>query len=161
MAATTYVWMGASALLHMAVPLFLKFANSQIMLYVWVLLGSLILNIIVHGILQYQSCGEAFNVSRMFKGAGIGVAITAAMAAVPIYMPGPRQLVSELFFKHQPIKGVSGEACVVDCDKPEPLEPEAYKQQEFAEMRTALGYWAAFAGAYGVGAGGLVSALCG
>ena len=161
MASTVYIWMVTSALLHLAFPQFLRFAQDKMGLLLWAIALSLVLNIVLHGILQYQSCGDAFHLHRATKGAAIGTVITAVMAAIPIYAEGPRRLVSELFFRHQPIKGVSGEPCPADCDKPEPLEPEAFRQQELAEMRTGLSYWLMFAGAYGISAGGLFSALCG
>jgi hypothetical protein len=158
-----YVWMIASALLHAAVPLMLKFVSNPMTLLAAVIIGSLILNIIVHGILQYQSCPESFSVARLFKGAAVGTAIAAGAAAVPVYLEGPRRIVSELFFKHQPLMGVSGEqpTCQIACPKPEPLTEEAYGQQVLAEMRIALAYWTAFAGAYGVSVGGLFSMNCG
>lgn len=163
MASTVYIWMATSALLHLAAPQFLRFAQSQATLLLWAVTISLVINIVVHGILQYQSCAGTFSMARVGKGAAIGTAITAAMAAIPIYSEGARRLVSELFIRHQPIQGVSGEPCPADCDKPPPvpLELEAFRQQEFAEMRTGMSYWAAFAGAYGISIGGLFSAICG
>jgi hypothetical protein len=162
MASTIYIWMATSALLHLAAPQFLRFVQSQATLLLSAVMISLVVNIVVHGILQYQSCAGAFSMARVGKGAAIGTAITAAMAAIPIYSEGARRLVSELFIRHQPIQGVTEPPCATDCDKPPaPLELEAFRQQEFAEMRTGMSYWAAFAGAYGISIGGLFSATCG
>ena len=40
------------------------------------------------------------------------------------------------------------------------ISPEQYEAQTFDEIATAASYWAAFAGAYGVGLGSLIAAKC-
>jgi hypothetical protein len=91
--------------------------------------------------LQANSCSGVKNYGNVFIGSTIATAITAVMIAIPIFISPLRLIVSQLFMEHNP-------------------DLEGNEEQTFQEIKCGAGFWAAFAGAYGVGIGSLFAGKC-
>ena len=91
--------------------------------------------------LQANSCSGVKNYGNVFIGSAIATVITAVMIAIPIFIVPLRLIVSQLFMEHNP-------------------ESESNDEQTFLEIKWGAGFWAAFAGAYGVGIGSLFAGKC-
>jgi hypothetical protein len=134
--------------------------------------------------LQASACSGVKDYGSIFAGAGIAALITAVMAAIPIFIEPMRLAVSQLFITHKPemtshqvkideividaanryMKEVVGteeaEDPSVPVQKGGALSAIEYEQQGRRELTLGTAYWAAFAGAYGIGVGSLVAAKC-
>jgi len=127
--------------------------------------------------LQASACNGVKTYGTVFVGAGVAALITAAMAAIPIYVEPMRLAVSQLFGRHytlltpamkaanaaiaeaaQKIAGAAGG--VQEAIGGGGLDATQYEDQIFREMMIGAAYWAAFAGAYGVGVGSIMVTGC-
>jgi hypothetical protein len=96
----------------------------------------------------------------------------AVMVAIPIYVEPMRLVVSQLFMSHKALltpaiahvndalvdsgKKILGASLQVGGA----ITPEQYEDQTAQEISLGASYWAAFAGAYGIGVGSLFAASC-
>ena len=123
-------------------------------------------------ILQVNSCSGINNFAGRFKGAVIGAIITAVMISIPVFITPMRTMVSQYFIKHNTL--MTGDAqrraeIVANAAEQLAAVPATqsggggiieYEDQTFREMSAGSSYWGAFAGAYGVAFGSLLSATC-
>ncbi len=132
--------------------------------------------------LQASACKGVKDYGSIFTGAAVAAVITAIMTAIPIYFEPMRLAVSQLFGPHKPML-TAREASINDTivraaaevtaaeaqehtQSPLPvqaggsLDSAGYAKQELREITIGTAYWAAFAGAYGIGLGSLIAAKC-
>jgi hypothetical protein len=134
--------------------------------------------------LQASACKGVKDYGSIFTGAAVAAVITAIMSAIPIYFEPMRLAVSQLFGPHKPMLTAT-EASINDTivraaaevtaaeaqeqiqeQSPLPiqaggsLDSSGYAKQELREITIGTAYWAAFAGAYGIGLGSLIAAKC-
>ena len=154
---------------------------------IWMLLGITVLLSAVtqFGFLAYlqsAACNGVKDYAPVATGAGIATLITALMTAVPLFVQPMRLAVSQLFVSHKALLTPQLEAFnklmmdasiktgeIVNDGKsqtggalslPTPLPPMDYEDQTLKEMMIGASYWAAFAGAYGIGFGSLMNTTC-
>jgi hypothetical protein len=129
-------------------------------------------------ILQSGSCEGIKDYSKIFIGAMVAATITAGMIAIPTFVEPMRLVVSNLFISHKALLTpelarindilVKAGDDVLKASFVEPplqkggaaISPEEYDAQTFQEIAVGASYWAAFAGAYGIGIGSLTAATC-
>ena len=125
--------------------------------------------------LQASTCGGVKNISSISAGAGLGALITAVLVALPANMEWARLMVTSVFgMKHnillseQDVKNqdiLQGAAAkIFDTPDQETVKQTAQTQVVQTRREIAVGsiYWMAFAGAYGIAAGSMISAsTCG
>jgi hypothetical protein len=138
-------------------------------------------------VMQSSSCNGVKDYGSIGTGAVIAALITAAMIAIPAFVEPMRLVVSQLFISHKTLltpalarmndilietgervlkaslqdQKAAAEAAVPTVQKGgAAISPEQYEKQTFDEIAVAASYWAAFAGAYGVGLGSLIAAKC-
>jgi hypothetical protein len=176
-----YGEMIAAAIAHIAFPFaavlvvnalpFMELFQKSLIFMGLVILMSFLSQMGFMTILQVNSCSGINNVTGIFKGAAIATIITAAMIAIPIFITPMRTMVSQYFIKHNTL--MTGDAkrradIIADAAKQLADVPaqkgggpvEEYEEQTFREISAGSSYWAAFAGAYGVAFGSLVSVTC-
>ena len=134
-------------------------------------------------VLQQTSCSGVKQFGGVLTGAAVGAGITGAFAWLPTALPWLRLLISQIFMRHRPLAtpgeleaeratvaaatavreaegvpsaaaGGAGSSSGMSLDKP------AYDLQTFHELRYAVSYMSAFAGAYGTGIGSLWATVC-
>jgi hypothetical protein len=151
---------------------------------IWLLLGITVLlsAITQFGFLAYlqsAACGGVKDYAPVATGAGIAAAITATMTAVPLFVQPMRLAVSQLFVSHKAMLTpqlaafnelmtnasiktgeIVGSQKGGSLELPKPLPPVDYEDQTLKEMMIGASYWAAFAGAYGIGFGSLMNTTC-
>jgi hypothetical protein len=136
--------------------------------------------------LQASACSGVKDYGSIFVAASVGALITAGMVALPVYVTPLRLAVSQLFGTHKSLltpamqrineiiseagSGVSTATVSADVEKATgrivvqgggaALTPPEYEAQEFKEMMIGASYWAAFAGAYGIGVGSMMATSC-
>lgn len=128
--------------------------------------------------LQASSCQGVKNYASIGLGSLIAAGVTGVMIAIPTFFEPMRLLVSQLFGDHKPlltpelanINNMVERAGVEFYKASEtPLPPQRggaaltideYEKQTLNEIQIGVSYWAAFAGAYGIGLGSLVAATC-
>ncbi len=132
--------------------------------------------------LQASACKGVKDYGSIFTGAAVAAVITAIMTAIPIYFEPMRLAVSQLFGPHKPMLTateasindtiVRAAAEVTAAETQEQtqatlpvqaggsLDSAGYAKQELREITIGTAYWAAFAGAYGIGLGSLIAAKC-
>ena len=135
--------------------------------------------------LQAAACKGVKDYGSIFTGAAIAAVITAVLAAIPIFFEPMRLAVSQIFIRHMPeltrrgaevdeiaitAAEVYGNAVRTETETPVRTETpvqrggaltsEQYAEQERRELTIGTAYWTAFAGAYGIGLGSLISAKC-
>jgi hypothetical protein len=137
--------------------------------------------------LQSAACGGVKDYAPVATGAGIATAITAIMIAIPLFVQPMRLAVSQLFVSHKALltpqleefsrlmaetsiktgEIVGGHTVEIGGSQtggafmgPKPLPPVDYEEQTLKEMMFGASYWAAFAGAYGIGFGSLMNTTC-
>jgi hypothetical protein len=121
-------------------------------------------------ILQVNSCSGINNFSGIFKGAIIGAIITAVMISIPVFIQPMRTMISQYFIKHNTLMtGDAQRRADIVANAAEQLAAVPMKggggiiefeDQTFREMSAGSSYWGAFAGAYGIAFGSLLSATC-
>ncbi len=132
--------------------------------------------------LQSAACDGVKDYAPVATGTGIAVAITAAMTAIPLFVQPMRLAVSQLFVSHKAMltpELAAFNKLMTDAslktgeimrgatthvggglELPKPLPPLDYDDQTLKEMMIGASYWAAFAGAYGIGFGSLMNTTC-
>ena len=135
--------------------------------------------------LQMVSCKGVKSYTMLLAGAFIGAVLTGAMIAFPTFIESMRLVVSQLFIDHKSLlteKMAAIDAATTDAGlnvfRAEVKEAndlaaalpnqrgggaiteDQYEHQTLQEMMIGSSYWAAFAGAYGVGIGSLVAVKC-
>jgi hypothetical protein len=167
-------WIG-----HLAIPVVtriavrqLEFANWKI----WFIIGCVGLSLLWQAmwltVLQTSTCQGVKNVKGIATGTAIAAIITAVMVAIPVYVEPLRLIVSQLFISHKtlltPAFARVNDALVESGTKVlnaslqtgGALTPDEYETQTSQEIALGTSYWAAFAGAYGIGIGSLFAASC-
>ena len=154
---------------------------------IWMLLGiTVVLSAITQfgflAYLQSAACDGVKDYMPVVTGTTIAIAITAAMTAIPLFVQPMRLAVSQLFMSHKALLTPELEAfnklmaetsiktgAIVGAQQPQtggaltmpvPLPPMDYEDQTLKEMMIGASYWAAFAGAYGIGFGSLMNTTC-
>ena len=136
--------------------------------------------------LQASSCQGVKNYASIGMGALIAAGVTGIMIAIPTFFEPMRLLVSQLFGDHKPLLTPelaninnmverAGTEFYKASETPLPpqrglplpvqqggaaLTIDDYEKQTLNEIQIGVSYWAAFAGAYGIGLGSLVAATC-
>jgi hypothetical protein len=130
--------------------------------------------------LQSAACGGVKDYAPVATGAGLGAVITGLMTALPLYVEPLRLAVSQLFGSHyalqtpelEKISGIikqasldvgavsTGQQTGGALQMPKAIPFLEYEEQTLREMMIGASYWAAFAGAYGVGFGSLLNTTC-
>lgn len=137
--------------------------------------------------LQTTSCGGLKDIAGVAKGAFIGSALTGFFMWIPSIWEGLRLSISQVFVDHKslmtPLEAAQDRILVPASQKileiPQTatlplavppswatqvggkrLTPEEYADQTFSEIKSALAYMSAFAGAYGVGIGSRYAVNC-
>jgi hypothetical protein len=180
-----YGEMVGSAAAHAAIPIgvslllgFLPYMEPFTKLLIFIglcVVASFLVQLAFLTMLQTVSCGGVKVFGGVATGAAIAAIITLAMLGIPAFLEPMRLVVSQLLFDHKvlltpqladmqkkmvdaalEISGVSGK----DTSAITGLSHEEYEKQTFDEIKTGAAYWAAFAGAYGVGIGSLFAAKC-
>lgn len=130
--------------------------------------------------IQSHSCNGVSNYKSLFVAGAVGAVITALMVAIPIYMEPARLIISQLFGPHMTLmtperaaqaeiiekaakelselNTVSSSTDIIQ--KGGALSAIEYDDQVLKEMMLGAAYWAAFAGAYGVGLGSTIAGKC-
>ena len=133
--------------------------------------------------LQASSCRGVKNYASIGMGSLIAAGVTGIMIAIPTFFEPLRLLVSQLFGDHKPLLTPelaninnmverAGTEFYKASEVPLPsqgppvqrggaaLTIDDYEKQTLNEIQIGVSYWAAFAGAYGIGLGSLVAATC-
>ena len=184
-----YGEMAGSFIIHAAVPAAILVgleslgiaSTSRILWLVGLLVAaSFLIQIGFLTILQQTSCSGVKQFGGVVTGAAIGAAITGGFAWLPTVIPWLRLLISQIFMRHLPL-ATPGEleaeratlAAAAAVRQAEgvtettagsfpglSLNKVAYDLQTFHELRYAVSYMSAFAGAYGTGIGSLWATVC-
>jgi hypothetical protein len=172
-----YGTMVGSWIAHLAIPMAIMMAVRQMQNWkLWFLAGcvgaSLLWQAMWLTVLQTSTCQGVKNVRGIATGSTISAVIVAIMVAIPIYVEPMRLVVSQLFMSH---KGLLTPAianmndALVDSGKKimgaslqvgGAITSDEYETQTAQEIALGASYWAAFAGAYGIGVGSLFAASC-
>ena len=180
----------ASFLFHLAGPIaFVTLFSGLLSSYplttrVWIViiatvLFSFIVNFCALLFLQTTSCGGLKDAGGIAKGAVIGAALTGLFMWLPSIWEGLRLAISQVAIEHKslltPLEAAQDRVIVpasqqllaVSAPPETPIQtggkrltPEEYADQTFSEIKTAMAYMAAFAGAYGVGIGSRYAVNC-
>jgi hypothetical protein len=154
----------------------------------WFILGCVGLSLVWQAmwltVLQTSSCEGIKNVKGIAIGSIVAAAITACMTLIPVYIEPMRLIVSQLLISHKtlltPAVAHVNDALIdsgnkifsasIQQNNPEPtapaqyggaaITPDEYETQTAQEIAYGTSYWAAFAGAYGIGIGSLFAATC-
>jgi hypothetical protein len=136
--------------------------------------------------LQASSCQGVKNYASIGLGSLIAAGVTGIMIAIPTFFEPLRLLVSQLFGDHKPLLTPelaninnmverAGTEFYKASEIPLPqqrgaplpvqqggaaLTIDEYEKQTLNEIQIGVSYWAAFAGAYGIGLGSLIAATC-
>lgn len=167
-------WIG-----HLAIPVVTRIAVRQLEFAnwtLWFIVGCVGLSLLWQAmwltVLQTSTCQGVKNVKGIAIGSAIAAAITAVMIALPVYVEPLRLIVSQLFIRHKtlltPAFARVNDALVEAGSKVMSaslqtggaLTPDEYEDQTSQEIALGTSYWAAFAGAYGIGIGSLFAASC-
>jgi hypothetical protein len=176
--------MAGSALLHLFFPLlvsvlYLGFPTMTMTARIWMMIGlvaalSFAAQFVFLAQLQAASCAGVKDYKSILKGAFIATLISAGMVAIPMFFESMRLIVSQLISDHKVLltpalakaNTIITNAAVQmsqvggSQDVGGALTPEEYEIQTLKEMSYGAAYWAAFAGAYGVGIGSLFASKC-
>ena len=168
-------WIG-----HLAIPVVTRIAVRQLEFAdwkLWFIVGCVGLSLLWQAmwltVLQTSTCQGVKNVKGIATGSAIAATITAVMVALPVYVEPLRLIVSQLFISHKalltPAIAHVNDALVESGTKVlhaslqsggGAITPDEYEDQTSQEIALGTSYWAAFAGAYGIGIGSLFAASC-
>jgi hypothetical protein len=176
-----YGEMAGSWLTHMAIPvgvsvLLSTLPYTPLKTKVLMLIGiSALLSFFVQfgfmAFLQASSCTGVKSYQTIAASALVGAVLTAAMMAIPAFFEPMRLIVSNLFMEHKALLTstmAKKEEIITEAGR-EVRELDQtggaltyidYEEQEFKETMIGTSYWAAFAGAYGVGIGSMIAGKC-
>lgn len=178
-----------SFILHLVGPLAIATIFSGILsgyplsVRVWILIaGSMVFSFIVNFcallFLQTTSCNGMKDAGGIAAGAGISAALTGFFMWIPSIWEGLRLSISQVFVDHKSVLTpteaaqesilVPASMSMLSVVSPTPaiqqggkrLTAEEYADQTFSEIKSAMAYMAAFAGAYGVGIGSRYAVKC-
>jgi hypothetical protein len=173
-----YGTMVGSWIAHLAIPVAIMMVARQMTNWkLWFLAGcvgaSLLWQAMWLTVLQTSTCQGVKNVRGIATGSTISAVIMAIMVAIPIYVEPMRLVVSQLFMSHKALltpaianvndalvdsgKKILGASLQVGGGA---ITPEEYEAQTAQETALGTSYWAAFAGAYGIGIGSFFAASC-
>jgi hypothetical protein len=183
-----YGIMAGSFLGHMAIPAGIAVLFSFITVQdnrtrgIILLVGTVLLSFLFQAgfltSLQASACTGIKDYGSIFAGASIAALITAVLVAIPIFVEPMRLAISQLFGEHKSLLTseqkkvdealIEAGQEVVGVMNPEglpkqtggALTSEDYDKQVRRELTIGASYWAAFAGAYGIGVGSLIAAKC-
>lgn len=128
--------------------------------------------------LQANTCGGMRDYGSVAKGAALSLLFVGAFTLLPVYVPYLREIVAWLAPRATAADaerarileqaGINLQAVSAGIDGAEKVMPpdvlttslEAYNKEVFLATTKAVAFWAAFAGAYGIGVGSLVAAKC-
>lgn len=181
-----YGEMAGSAAIHGILPILftvmysfntIDFTNLQYMLILlaFCTIMSFVVNFAFLTALQASTCDGVKNISSISAGAALGAIITTILVALPANMEWARLMVTSVFgMKHnillseQDVKNqdiLQGAAAKI-FDVPDQGSVKQTQQTQVVQTRREIAvgsiYWMAFAGAYGIAAGSMISAsTCG
>lgn len=176
-----YGEMAGSWALHLTMPLVAGFmmkavpatAPRLLILISMIVVMSFALQTGLIAFLQQAACNGVKNYSRIFIAGAIAAVITAVMVAIPAYIEPARLVVSQLFTSHrsQPtpekermeeiIEGAAAKLATVSVQQTGgAMTIDEFQQQTEREISIGMAYWAAFAGAYGIGVGSMIASKC-
>jgi hypothetical protein len=154
---------------------------------IWMMLGfTVVLSLVTQfgflAYLQSAACNGVKDYAPVATGTMIAGVITAIMVALPLFVQPLRLAVSQLFVSHKALltpqfaefnKVMTDASLQVGAimaegskqtggslEMPTPLPTMEYEEQTLKEMMFGASYWAAFAGAYGIGFGSLMNSTC-
>lgn len=128
--------------------------------------------------LQANTCGGVKDYGSVVKGSVWSLLIVVGFTLIPVYIPYMRDIVAWLAPRPTPadvevgrileqaaINVQSATGSINSTTKPTPPDVlttslETYQRDTFLATTKAIAFWAAFAGAYGIGVGSLVAAKC-
>jgi hypothetical protein len=166
--------------------LYLGFPTMSMSGRIWMMIGlvaalSFASQFVFLAQLQAASCAGVKDYASIVKGAFIATLISAGMTAIPMFFESMRLIVSQLISDHKVLLtpalarantiitnaaiqmshvGGSVNSGSAVAETVGALTPEEYETQTLKEMSYGAAYWAAFAGAYGIGIGSLFAAKC-
>jgi hypothetical protein len=177
-----YGEMAGSWALHLTMPLVAGFmmkavpatAPRTIVLISMIVIMSFALQTGLIAFLQQAACNGVKNYTRIFVAGAIAAVITAAMVAIPAYVEPARLVVSQLFTTHKSqltpelerAERIVERAAAELASVPVPVQQggamtsDEFQQQTERETSIGMAYWAAFAGAYGIGVGSMIASRC-
>lgn len=175
-----YGTMVGSWIAHLGIPIAVSVAvrNSGVENWkLWFLIGCVCVSLVWQAmwltVLQTSTCQGVKNVKGIVIGSLIAAVITALMILIPVFIEPMRLIVSQLIISHKalltPADAHVNDALVDSGNKilsasmqvgGAAITPEEYEAQTTQEIAYGTSYWAAFAGAYGIGLGSLYAATC-
>jgi hypothetical protein len=173
----------ATGLVHLALPFGLSLIASRLGHNIWILLVLLVIvsflvQLAAQTGLQAQSCDGVKDFRSIAAGATLGSIVVGVMALIPILIQPMRLVVSQFAGRHTAAMTpeqrennqilAAASLKIVRDNTVDPsvaanalgLDNDAFADQTFREQHIGMGYWAAFGGAYGVGLGSLIAAVC-
>lgn len=178
-----YGEMAGSWLIHLGIPVIASvvvtaipgLSRALLPFLLIVTLLSFILQFVLLLPLQSTSCKGVHNMKSIAMGAVGSAVLTGVMTAIPLYYEPARLLASQLVVSHRfvttpetereneavaaataVLRGVQGSKSGSDGG----ISLEEYATQTWTEQIVGASYWAAFAGAYGIGLSSLFVAKC-
>ncbi len=159
---------------------------QQLSTRIWMMLGiTVVLSLVAQfgflAYLQSAACNGVKDYAPVATGTLIAGVITLVMTALPLFVQPLRLAVSQLFVSHKALltpqfaefsQAMTDAALRVGdivaegaqkggaLEMPTPLPKMEYEEQTLREMMFGASYWAAFAGAYGVGFGSILNTTC-
>lgn len=150
---------------------------------VWILIiasavYTFVINMCVLTFLQTTSCDGLKDFGGIAVGAGISAILALFFMWIPTIWEGLRLAISQVFVDHHALltpSEVAHEEVIVRAAKQfvgsdvpsmpvqsggKRLTPEEYDDQSFSEIKAAMSYMGAFAGAYGIGIGSRYAVTC-
>lgn len=182
-----YGEMAGSWLIHLGIPVIASvvvtaipgLSRALLPFLLIVTLLSFILQFVLLLPLQSTSCKGVHNLKSIAMGAAGSAVLTGVMTAIPLYYEPARLLVSQLVVSHRfvatpetereneaiaaataVLRGVQGTRTGSESKTEGGISLEEYATQTWTEQIIGASYWAAFAGAYGIGLSSLFVAKC-
>jgi len=185
-----YGEMVASWIAHLAIPVgagmligFMPYmipTTKVITMIMLCMLFSFVCQFIFLVVLQTNTCGGMKDYGGVVMGAMLCAAITGAMVTIPGFVEPMRLVISQLFGDHKTlltpelarmnnlIAKTSQDVLRASLGSPPAvvqaggaaITQDEYDVQTFQEITMGASYWAAFAGAYGIGLGSLLATKC-
>jgi len=178
-----YGEMAGSWLIHLGIPVIASVVVTAIPGLSLSLLPFLLIIVLLSFVIQFvlllplqsTSCKGVHNMKSIAIGATGSAVLTGVMTAIPLYYEPARLLVSQLIMSHRFIatpeteresEAVSAGAAILSgvttagTVAAAGISIDEYAAQTWSEQIIGASYWAAFAGAYGVGLSSLFVAKC-
>jgi hypothetical protein len=126
----------------------------RISLWAVLLIVTFINQLVWHVVLQTSTCDGIKNGENIAKGAGVGTLPAAVMIAIPMLLPFTSKIVSNLFVED------GKQVDFFNLDDRAKNIGHTEEINDLLSMPFGIGFWGAFAGAYGVAIGSLFSGTC-